>query len=131
MFCGECFKLSEVKTIIGITGSKSKNNKEYLEYIDKWKKGLISGFNDGKYKNTSKHIRKFLFEKYDSKCSNCGWSELNKYSNTIPLQLEHIDGNSKNCSESNLDLLCPNCHSLTSTYMGLNRGNGRKHRYGK
>lgn len=33
--------------------------------------------------------------------------------------------NSENNSEDNLRLICPNCHSLTSTYRGANRGQGR------
>lgn len=37
-------------------------------------------------------------------------------------------GNYSNNLESNLILLCPNCHSLTSTYKGANRGHGRKER---
>lgn len=41
------------------------------------------------------------------------------------MELEHIDGNSENNDLSNLTLLCPNCHSLTSTYKGRNIGNGR------
>lgn len=36
-----------------------------------------------------------------------------------------IDGDFRNCSEENLTVLCPNCHSLTPTFMSLNRGNGR------
>ena len=51
-----------------------------------------------------------------------------RYSGKIPLEIEHIDGNYLNNSESNLILLCPNCHSLTATYKGANRGNGRKAR---
>ena len=39
--------------------------------------------------------------------------------------VDHIDGNSDNNSEENLRLICPNCHSLTSTYRGANRGHGR------
>ena len=35
--------------------------------------------------------------------------------------IDHIDGNALNNSEENLRLLCPNCHSLTSTYR--NTGN--------
>ena len=35
-------------------------------------------------------------------------------------------GNFENNSETNLTLLCPNCHSLTPTYKGANKGNGRK-----
>jgi len=44
-------------------------------------------------------------------CKRTTW--LNK---KIPLELDHIDGNSSNNILSNLRLLCPNCHSLTPTY---------------
>ena len=30
--------------------------------------------------------------------------------------------------EDNFEVLCPNCHSLTSTYKSLNKGKGRKDR---
>ncbi len=53
-------------------------------------------------------------------CKNTEW--LGK---PINLELEHIDGNSENHARSNLQLLCPNCHSYTPTYKGRNRGNGR------
>ena len=39
-----------------------------------------------------------------------------------------MDGNYLNNLESNLILLCPNCHSLTQTYKGANRNNGRAQR---
>ena len=42
--------------------------------------------------------------------------------------LKKIDGNYMSKSESNLTLLCPNCHSLTPTYKGANKCNGRKDR---
>ena len=52
------------------------------------------------------------------KCENCGITEwLGK---PIALQLDHIDGNHKNNSLSNLKILCPNCHSQTDTYAGKN-----------
>lgn len=70
-------------------------------------------------------MRRYIFEKFNNKCSKCGWSEINPYTNRIPLEIEHKDGNWKNSFEENLELLCPNCHSLTSTYRGANRGNGR------
>lgn len=50
---------------------------------------------------------------------------MNPFTNTLPLEIDHIDGNSENNSEENLRLICPNCHSLTETYRGANRGNGR------
>ena len=77
---------------------------------------------------SSRNYKLYLIWKYEEKCMKCGWAETNKYSNTIPIELEHKDGNSKNNNLENLELLCPNCHSLTSTYKGLNIGNGRDER---
>lgn len=48
---------------------------------------------------------------------------MNKFTNIIPLEVEHMDGNYKNNEENNLILLCPNCHSLTATYKGANLNN--------
>ena len=53
---------------------------------------------------------------------------MNLFTKKIPLEVEHIDGNSQNNKEENLTLLCPSCHSLTKTYKGANKGKGRKHR---
>jgi len=58
----------------------------------------------------------------------CGWCEVNRYSGNVPVELEHIGGNSENNSLENLKLLCPNHHSLTLTYKALNVGNGRHSR---
>ena len=75
--------------------------------------------------NNDKELKVY---KYDNKCARCGWGEKNTYTNTIPLEIEHIDGNYRNNKEDNLVLLCPNCHSLTSTYKGANLNHGRKSR---
>lgn len=73
-------------------------------------------------------IKKILIKEKGEKCEDCGWNEVNKYTGNIPIELEHIDGNSQNNDLSNLKLLCPNCHSLTKTYKGANKGNGRHNR---
>ncbi len=72
--------------------------------------------------------KRYLIFKNGNKCMECGWCEVNKTTGNVPIQLEHIDGNSKNNNLDNLKLLCPNCHSLTSTYGSLNKGNGRSER---
>ena len=59
---------------------------------------------------------------------DCGWSQVHSITNKVPIQLEHIDGNSDNNKLSNLKLLCPNCHSLTPTYGALNKNNGSSRR---
>lgn len=99
---------------------------EYKLWIKRWKNKEETGMR-GEYA-ISNYIRKYLLDKYDSKCARCGWGEVNHHTGRIPLEIEHIDGNFKNNSEENLILLCPNCHSLTSTYKGANKGNGRKSR---
>lgn len=105
---------------------KCQKEYEYKNYIKKWKKGLVSGMR-GKYQ-ISLHIKRYIFEKYKYKCSICGWNEVNKHTGLLPLEIEHIDGNFENNCEKNLTLLCPNCHSLTSTYKGANLNHGRKSR---
>lgn len=99
---------------------------KFKEYIQKWLNGEVNGMN-GKYA-ISKYIRKFLMDKYNNKCSKCGWGEINPYTKMIPLEVHHKDGNYANNDESNLELLCPNCHALTSNYKNANKGNGRKSR---
>jgi len=122
--CGGPLKKNAKKFCSVSCSSTFINNK----YIDDWKNGVVDG-SRGKYKDSlSRHIRRYLFDKYDHRCSKCGWNEINIYTNKIPLQVDHIDGDYRNNSEDNLTLLCPNCHSLTHTYGGANRGNGRKNR---
>jgi len=73
----------------------------------------------------SRVAKKYLIEKNGNSCMECGWDKINETTGNVPIELEHIDGNSENNSLENLKLLCPNCHSLTPTYKALNRGNGR------
>lgn len=105
---------------------KCQKEFEYKNYINRWKKQQVSGLR-GDYQ-ISLHIKKYLFDKYKHKCGKCGWGEKNIYTGNIPLEVEHIDGNYKNNKEENLMLLCPNCHSLTSTYKGANLNYGRTSR---
>lgn len=74
------------------------------------------------------HIKTYLLRKYNFKCAKCNWNKVNKYTGKIPLEIEDIDGNYMNNKEENLIVLCPNCHSLTSTYKGANLNYGRKSR---
>ena len=97
---------------------KYTNNK----FIEDWLRGEDVGSINS---NVSDRIRQYLFERYNNKCSKCGWGEINPITKRPPLEVEHIDGNSENNSNDNLTLLCPNCHSLTTTYKALNKGSGR------
>ena len=99
---------------------------QHKQWVERWKEGKETGLK-GEY-SISKHLKRYLLEKYNYKCSKCGWGEENPYTHLIPLEVEHIDGNYQNNSEENLTILCPNCHSLTSTYKGANKGHGRRER---
>lgn len=99
---------------------------EFKLWVERWKRGEESGIS-GSY-GISNHLKRYLLEKFHYKCSKCGWGEINPYTQTVPLEVEHIDGDYQNNTEDNLTILCPNCHSLTPTYKGANKGHGRKDR---
>jgi ribosomal protein S27AE len=84
--------------------------------------------NQSEVKILPRYVRAYLLEKAHNQCGRCGWGEMNIYSNTYPLILDHIDGNSENNKIKNLRVLCSNCDSLLPTYKGLNKGNGRHYR---
>jgi endogenous inhibitor of DNA gyrase (YacG/DUF329 family) len=105
--------------------NKCQMDYRYKEYIKRWKNGEEDGMS-GKY-GLSEHIRRYLLEKYNYKCEICDWSEENPHTHTVPLEIHHKDGDYTNNKEENLQLLCPNHHSLTETYKSHNK-NGRKGR---
>ena len=54
-------------------------------------------------------------------CHNSLWGDVD-----IPLELNHKNGLANDNNLHNLEIICPNCHALTETYKGKNRGQGRK-----
>lgn len=89
--------------------------------IERW----LSGSEVPNGTKTPNFIRDFLLKKYSNKCQMCGWGEINQFTEKIPLQVHHIDGDCTNNKEENLQLLCPNCHSLTETFGGRNKESKR------
>ena len=77
-----------------------------------------------KYRSTpfnqlgSENRKRRVLEEQEHKCNHCGISEWN--GNAIVLELEHKDGNTTNNDRSNLECICPNCHSQTKTWRGRN-----------
>lgn len=105
---------------------RCQSDYQFFSYIKRWQTGKVSGLST--LGTVTRHIKRYLREKYKNKCSLCGWSQINPITGSVPLVADHIDGNWRNNVEENLRLLCPNCDSLTSTFCGLNKGNGRKNR---
>ena len=59
--------------------------------------------------------KKKLIFKRGSKCEECG--QTDSWNNKkLVLQVDHVDGNSFNNKNTNLKVLCPNCHSQTGTF---------------
>jgi len=88
---------------------------EYKQFIKDWL--------DGKVEKGSRHIKRYILELQKHKCAKCNLDSW--LDNPIVLELEHKDGNSDNNDLTNLECLCPNCHSQTPTYKARNTGNGR------
>lgn len=83
-----------------------------------WNKGNFNhdSFKKGAIKKNGRTTLKALLSIRERKCENCGLSTwLGK---PINLEIHHIDGNHGNNEFSNLQLLCPNCHSYTDNYRG-------------
>ena len=70
-------------------------------------------------KPTHKTVRTYLLQTREYKCNCCGLEEW--CGHKIPLELHYIDGNHDNNEETNLELVCPNCHVFTDTYKAKNR----------
>lgn len=81
-----------------------------------WRKGDFST-TIFEYGGGGNHKRVLILER-GHKCQKCGLSDW--LEQPITLELEHIDGDHKNNVKENLLILCPNCHSQTSTWKGKN-----------
>ncbi|MER7954497.1 HNH endonuclease signature motif containing protein [Streptomyces sp. NPDC096030] len=58
------------------------------------------------------------------RCALCG-IDGTWMGQSLPLEVDHIDGDWRNNRVENLRLLCPNCHSTTDTYRGRAKGRRR------
>lgn len=101
-------------------------DKQYKDYIERWKDGKEDGTKGNKVIELSGHVKRYLLEKYANRCQKCGWGRINTYTDKVPLEIHHIDGKYSNNNENNLMVLCPNCHSLTPNFKS--RGSGRPYR---
>lgn len=139
--CGKCLlPITESLFCLNCGKPLSKTAKKYCsiecqvevqqdEYIVRWKAGLETGLTkDGTLSN---RVRNYIRKKYSCECVKCGWNKINPFTGKVPVEVHHIDGNHNHNQEENLTLLCPSCHSLTSTYKALNKGQGQKLRYNK
>lgn len=99
---------------------------------NKWCDGCITAGLDIRRKTldeaTTDRTRKlYLLRTRPHRCENPACGVETWLGGPAPLEMDHVDGNSDNNTEENLRLLCPNCHALTPSAKGRNRGKGRTH----
>ena len=123
--CIECKKMRRAGKKSNITPkiraeiARRSHESKLKDTVLEWQSGVY-------IPRTNRTLRRLISSVDGYKCSSCGILEWN--GRQIVLEVEHRDGNGENNSPENVCLICPNCHSQTSTYKGANRGNGRHYR---
>lgn len=104
------------------TFTKEERQRSVLTKQKEVLRNLYSG--DPIYRSNH-YLKKLIkdFNIFPYKCSECGVSKWRDQE--LALELDHINGDAANNKLSNLRLLCPNCHSLTSTYRGKSKNTGK------
>ena len=112
-------RLKEVLVQLRVFNKQTENYKKNIEKIKKtWNDKLMKeDFNLLSFERLKKRV---LIEQ-NNKCNHCGIETWNN--KPLILELEHKDGNNKNNLRDNLEAICPNCHSQTSTWRGKNKKN--------
>jgi len=120
---GKCINCGKEKFGEKYCSLKCKIEYEYKNKVSKWMSSELSG--TGNTGGPEYYIKRYLLEKQNNSCSKCGWNEINPYTKTSPLHLHHNDGIYNHNRPENVELICPNCHSLTKNFGSRNKGNGK------
>lgn len=127
--------VTSTKTLAEAQRKLNVNYKTFRTYAKKYDLFLPNPSGKGTFKSKvqTEKIRRTTALKYrlwregskEKKCELCGLEEI--WNNlTITLELHHVDGNKMNNQLSNLQILCPNCHSQTDTWCGRNKKNSKR-----
>lgn len=108
--CGKAFELQR----------SNRNNQNCNECIVNHTYNKKASIKDA---GSDRSRKRLLIEECGNVCNVCNQTEW--MGEPIPLELDHIDGDSDNNQRDNLRLICPNCHAQTKTYKGRNKGSGR------
>jgi 5-methylcytosine-specific restriction endonuclease McrA len=114
------------KKEVQFCSSKCQHEHSNTIKVQQWLNGEISGMKKGA--RIINAVRSYILDKAEHQCEVCGWNKINPITGRSPLEINHIDGDAGNNRPENLQVICPNCHSLTPTWKALNKGKGNKER---
>lgn len=80
----------------------------------------------GDVRKATTHLRAFMLKTQAHQCVLCGNYEWQGKS--IPLVVDHANGDPTDNRLTNLRLICPNCDAQLPTFAGRNKGRGRASR---
>ena len=99
-----------------------KNKAKSEHKLELWLNGTLSGGSDRKLLTV---VREYVLRSSNYACCKCGFNTPHPDDGNTVLEINHINGDGTDHRKENLEALCPNCHALTSSYRGRNRGKGR------
>jgi hypothetical protein len=93
-------------------------NHKYSLWLEDWLNDAASGSSGSKTNGCTKRVKRYFNENIYH-CESCGIGREWK-KRPLTLEINHIDGDRKNNKRSNLELICPNCHSQTPNFRAKN-----------
>jgi len=124
-----CLNCSEgfipCKNSLGLyCSTQCSSDHRYKRYVKSWLAGNEKGWS-GRTRALSKHVRRWVRETRGFACEECGWDKTHPVDGWPLTEIDHIDGDAENVKPENLRVLCPNCHSMTSTFRARNKNSKR------
>jgi hypothetical protein len=75
--CANCDKLFQTRHQVKFCSNRCQTDFQYASYIYMWKNGKVTGNIGVTSGNISAHVKRYLMEKYNSRCAICKWGDIN------------------------------------------------------
>jgi endogenous inhibitor of DNA gyrase (YacG/DUF329 family) len=125
--CGkEVIRKRHRNSKIKFCSNKCQNDYQRKTKLEKWISGEWDGTTGKEFKVISNYVRNYLLEKSGGECNICKNSIW--LGEPIPLEIHHKDGNWKNNSPDNLEVLCPTCHAIKNRQISFSNNSPDKYR---
>lgn len=112
------------ETLKKVIAERGLDTSHFIQTV--WNKGLhdYSLFQNGSVRKNGRTTLEALIDIKGRQCECCKLTTWNDQ--PINLEIHHIDGDHYNNELTNLQLLCPNCHSYTENYCGKSNTGKKK-----